>query len=36
MTKGIFDGTDATVLPPLKEAVEKKDAKARHSIVLFF
>ena len=26
--KGIFDGIDATVLPPLKDAVAKKDAKA--------
>ena len=26
--KGIFDGMDASVLPPLKEAVEKKDPKA--------
>jgi hypothetical protein len=26
--KGIFDGIDATVLPPLKDAVAKKDMKA--------
>lgn len=26
--KGIFDGMDASVLPPLKQAVEKKDPKA--------
>jgi len=26
--KGIFDGMDTSVLPPLKEAVEKKDQKA--------
>jgi hypothetical protein len=26
--KGIFDGMDTSVLPPLKEAVEKKDVKA--------
>ena len=26
--KGIFDGIDATVLPPLKDAVAKKDTKA--------
>ena len=25
--QGIFDGMDATVLPPLKQAVEKKDTK---------
>ena len=26
--KGIFDGIDSTILPPLKDAVEKKDARA--------